>query len=365
VISNATRLLDPSNAWTWIVPLAGAAWLLALTLEVLPADAGIVRFASTLLLGGVVFAAVHHAEVIALRVGEPFGSVVLALSVTIIEVGLIVSIMLSATTGSETLARDTVYATVMIVLNGVVGICLVVGGARHREQTFRPDATATLLSVIGTLAVITIVLPNFTSAAAGPRYSQVQLLVVSLATIALQCVFLFVQTVRHREYFLVQAAGGTAETPSNRAAAASGLLLLAALACVVLLAKWLAPALEEAIGAARLPIALVGVAVAAVVLLPESISALRAARDNRLQTSLNLALGSATATIGLTVPIVGFVAIALDRPLVLGLGTEDMVLLVLTLFISTVTLATGRTTILQGAVHLVIFAVFVLLSFVP
>lgn len=364
---------DTIPLWSWLAPALAALLLLGLASGLLSAASPAVLALAAVLLGAAVFASVHHAEIIALRVGEPFGSIVLAVAVTVIEVALIVSIMLAAKAGSETLARDTVFATVMIVLNGIVGLCLLAGGARHHEQSFQTNAAAAALSVLGTLAVITLVLPNYTRAASGPYFSTSQLVFVSIVSIILYCVFLFVQTIRHRDYFLsdVSDANGAADGhtpaagPSNATALWSVALLSFALAAVVLLAKTLSPALESGIAAAGLPKAFIGVVIAVIVLLPESLAALGAARLNRLQTSLNLALGSAMATIGLTIPIVSAAALMLDQPLTLGVGAAETVLLLLTLFISTVTLATGRTTILQGAVHLVIFAVFMFLAAVP
>jgi Ca2+:H+ antiporter len=371
-MAHATHTVNALPAWSWALPLAALVLLAAKFGGIVPADATIVLVLAAVLLCAAVFASVHHAEVIALKVGEPFGSIVLAIAITVIEVALIVSIMLSAQAGSETLARDTVFATVMLVLNGIVGLCLVLGGARHHQQRFQTDAAAAALSVLGTLAIITLVLPNFTRGAQGPVFSPMEAICIGLASVALYGVFLFVQTIRHRDYFLVEeeGPGGPDDlddshladmAPSTRTALISLLLLVLSLAAVVLLAKALSPALERAIDAAGLPKATVGVVIAAIVLLPEGIAAARAAQINHLQVSLNLALGSAMATIGLTIPIVAGVALALGYNLVLGLGQWEMVLLVLTLFISTVTLATGRTTILQGAVHLVIFAVFMVL----
>lgn len=371
-LADVTRL----PAWTWVAPVAAAVLLAAKFSGVLAASAAPVLAIAALLLGAAVFASVHHAEIIALRVGEPYGSIVLALAVTVIESSLILSLMLAGAAGSEVLARDTVFATVMLVLTGIVGLCLVVGGMRHREQTFGTDAAAAALSVLGTLAVVTLVLPNFALGAVGPYYSAMQLLFVGVVSVSLYAVFLFVQTIRHREYFLDAAAAGTGDlvhdtphdtphaVPSNRITSASVALLALSLVGVVLLAKTLSPALERAIAIAGLPPAFSGVVIAAIVLMPESIAAVRSARANRLQSSLNLALGSALATIGLTIPIVGIAALWLEQPLALGIGAAETVLLLLTLFISTVTLATGRTTILQGAVHLVIFAVFMLLAIV-
>jgi Ca2+:H+ antiporter len=347
------------------VPFAVYGLLVAKAVGHFP-PSGLVIIPAALLLGAAVFASVHHAEMIALRASEPFGSIVLAVAVTIIEVALIVSIMLSAKEGSHVLARDTVYATVMLVLNGVVGLCLIIGGARHHEQSFDTNASASALSVLGTLAFITLVLPNYTRALPGPVYVDSQLIFVGTVSIILYGVFLFVQTIRHRDYFLSNdEADKSAHKPSRRTALISLGLLCVSLGGVVLLAKFLSPALERAIASAGLPRGFVGVVIAAIVLLPEGMAAVRAARKNQLQASLNLALGSAMATIGLTIPIVSFVALVLEQPMTLGLAPEETALLLLTLFISTVTLATGRTTILQGSVHFVIFAVFLFLSAVP
>jgi len=359
-------------AWTWIAPVAAAVLLAGKFAGLVPETAAWVLVLAAALLGAVVFAAVHHAEIIALRVGEPYGSIVLALAVTVIESSLILSLMIAGAAGSDVLARDTVFATVMIVLTGIVGLCLVLGGVRHREQAFGTDATAAALSVLATLAVVTLVLPNYVLTVPGPYFSKTQLLFVGAASIVLYAVFLFVQTVRHRSYFLdvtpvpIEPDGPTPPhpMPPNRVAIASLALLGLALVGVVLLAKMLSPTLERVIAAAGLPNAFLGVVIAAIVLLPEGIAAIRTARANRLQSSLNLALGSALATIGLTIPIVAIAALWLGQPLVLGLGPAETVLLLLTLFISAVSLATGRTTILQGAVHLVIFAMFLLLAIV-
>lgn len=365
------RAVDDIPILTWATPVAACLLLAGYFTELVPSTSVLSLIIATLLLGGSVFASVHHAEVVALRVGEPFGSIVLAISVTVIEVALIISLMLAAKAGSDILARDTVFATVMMVLNGIVGLCLVVGGARHGEQVFQTNASSTALSVIGTMAAITLVLPNYTLATPGPVYAPSQLIVVGAVSIILYCVFLFVQTIRHREYFLSAVDDAPEDShhhgpvPSARTTLISLALLGLSLVAVVLLAKVLSPSIENAVAAAHLPNSFVGVVIAAVVLLPEGMAAVRAARNNHLQTSLNLALGSAIATIGLTIPVIAIVSLVLGQRLTLGLGSEEIVLLTLTLFISTVTLATGRTTILQGTVHLVIFSVFMLLAAVP
>jgi Ca2+:H+ antiporter len=314
-----------------------------------------------------VFAAVYHAEVIAHRVGEPFGTLVLAVAVTIIEVALIVSIMLGVA-GKAGLARDTVFAAVMIVCNGVVGLCLLLGGVRHREQGFQLQGASAALAVLASLTVLTLVVPNVTTSVPGPTFNQPQLVFAGVVSLLLYGSFIFVQTVRHRDYFL-PVGGGSEEMhalpPSNNTALVSFGLLLVALIAIVGIAKALTPAVESVISWLMVPKAVVGITIAMLVLLPETVAALRAARSNRLQTSLNLALGSALASIGLTIPAVGFVAVLLGQRLELGLNSKDMVLLALTLFVGVITLGTGRTTVLQGIVHLVIFAAFLFLAVVP
>lgn len=352
--------------WSAVAPLAAIALLGLKYTGLVPATAWPFLLAATLLMGMAIFAAVHHAEVLAVKVGEPFGSVLLALAITVMEVAVILSVMASDTAGSEAVARDTVFAAIMIVLNGIVGICLVVGGIRHHEQGFRADGAAAILGVIATLAVLSLVLPNFTLTIPGPFYAPLQLLFVGMSSLVLYGTFLFVQTVRHRDYFLAVDANDDMTTrPGARVTLISALLLGISLVAVILLAKALTPAIEKAVRDAGLPVAFVGVVIAAVILLPEGVAALRAAMLNRMQTSLNAALGSALATIGLTIPAVAAASFLLDKRLVLGLGHESMVMLVLTLFISSLTLATGRTTILQGAIHLVIFGVFIVLAAVP
>jgi Ca2+:H+ antiporter len=357
------------NGWKNLVPPVAALILVGLEhAHILHADNTALFLVAAVLLLGAVFAAVHHAEMVALKVGEPMGSILLALAVTAIETSLIVAAMLGSETGDNSLARDTVYSAVSIVLNGVIGLCLLVGGARYREQGFRVHGTGSALSVLATLAILTLVLPNFTIARLGPQYSPTQLIFVGGLSLLLYAVFVFVQSVRHRDYFLVDSdddGGETHAPPSAGATAFSSVMLVVSLASVVLLAETLSPALERAIHSAGLPVSFLGVIIALLVLLPESVAAVVAARANKLQTSLNLSLGSAIASIGLTIPAVGAVSLYLGKELTLGLHQENMVILMLTLFVATLTLATGRATILQGAVHLVIFGVFLLFSAVP
>ena len=350
--------------WSWTAPVL--AWAVLIVVYLFGGKGIIVAVAGIALIA-TVLAAVYHAEVVAHRVGEPFGTIVLAFAVTVIEAALIVSMMLSPGLESASLARDTVFSAVMIVCNGIVGLCLLVGGARHREQGFQVTGASAALAVLAALTVLTLVLPNFTITTPGPQYSKAQLVYAGAASLVLYGSFIFVQTVRHRDYFLPleDQSGPDGASPSNRAALVGFVLLIVCLAAVVLLAKALTPALEAGIAWLQVPKSFAGVVIATLVLLPEGMAALKAAHANRLQTSLNLALGSALATIGLTIPVVAAVAIALNQPLALGLEPKEEILLALTLMLGVITLGTGRTTVLQGIVHLVIFATFLFLSIVP
>lgn len=351
--------------WTMLAPLL--AWLLYAGTGFF--SGGVYQSLLALALMAGVLAAVHHAEVVAHRVGEPFGTLVLAVAVTLIEVALIVSLMISGGPETTALARDTVFAAVMIILNGIVGVCLLVGGARHREQKFGLDGVSASLTTLAAITVLTLILPNYTVSIAGPVYKQSQLAFIAVVSLVLYGTFVVVQTVRHRDYFLPKNAADDehvhASPPSAKIATLSALLLVASLIAVVLLAKTLAPGVELAVTSMGAPDALVGVIIAAVVLLPEGLAALRAARNNRLQTSLNLALGSALASIGLTIPAVAIVSIASGLTLTLGIDLKSTVLLVLSLFVTVIALQTGRTTVLQGAVLLVIFAVYLFTTIVP
>jgi Ca2+:H+ antiporter len=315
-----------------------------------------------------VLTAVHHAEVVAHRTGEPYGTLILAIAVTVIEVALIVSLMLSGGDGKEVLARDTVFAAIMIVCNGVVGLCILLGGIRHHELAFRIEGTNPALSVLAALSTLTLVLPTFTISSPGPTYTTAQLAFAGLSSLVLYGTFVFIQTVRHRDYFLPAATSGEEEhasPPTGKEAFVSGVLLLISLVAVVGIAKTLSPSIEGALRGMGAPKSVVGVAIAMLVLLPESFAAIRAALANRLQTSFNLALGSALASIGLTIPTVALVAVVYALPLSLGIGAVGLVLLVLTMVVGILTLATGRTTVLQGVVHLVIFAAYIFLTIVP
>lgn len=353
----------------WVFPALAVLFYGAMTglgVTFVPSAGGIL-FALVLLviLFGTVFAAVHHAEVIAERIGEPYGTLLLTLAVTIIEVSLIATIMLGDKAVPE-LARDTVFAVVMIVCNGLVGTCILAGGLRYREQEFRPAGVNIYLSVLIVFATITLVLPNYTLTTPGPLYSQLQLGFVSVATIMLYAVFLYTQTVLHHDYFIVgHGADGGEGLTSKRLLALSVALLLISLLAVVLLAKKFSLVIDAGIAVVGAPEALAGVLLALLVLLPESVAALAAARQNDLQKSINLALGSSLATIGLTIPAVAVAAYVMDKPLELGLSSQKMILLGLTFLLSMLTFGTGRTNILFGMIHIVVFAVYIFMVFVP
>lgn len=352
---------------TIIVPLLALALILAESMlfdGLLPA--ALLPVAAVLLFA-TVFAAVHHADTVAHRIGEPLGSILLAIAVTVIEVSLIVSMLLGAPEGESAIARDTVFAAIMITLNGIVGLCLLSGGVRYHESGFQARAATSALAVLGTVAVLALILPNFTLAVAGPVYATPQLVFVAVVSLALYALFLYVQTVSHRSDFLDEVTPmRVAGPPPSRGVFLGGLVMLpVALLAVVLLAELLAHPVEIAVARAGLPNALVGVAIALVVLMPEGTAALKAARANRVQTSLNLALGSALASICLTIPTVAILSVLIGQTLILGLAAEHIVLLVLSLFVATLTLATGRTTVLHGGIHLVIFAAFVTLAAIP
>lgn len=352
--------------WSLVVPLLA----LAAIFSGLPSYGLAGSGASALALIGCVLSAVHHAEVVAHKVGEPFGTLVLALAVTVIEVSLIVSLMLTGSGDTSALARDTVFAAIMIILNGIVGVCLLSGGVRHHEQQFVLRGVSAALCVLSAMAILSLVLPNFTSSAAGPVYSPSQLAFTAVISLILYGTFVLVQTVRHRDYFLPAGDGDLpdevhAAPPTGTQTWVAFSALIVALVGVVLLAKQLSPTLEAAVVGAGMPLAVVGVMIAALVLAPESLAAVKAARRNRLQTSLNLALGSALATIGLTIPTVAVVSLTMGWNLSLGIDAKAITLLGLSLIVSTLSLGTGRTTVLQGIVHLVIFFAYLFTTIVP
>jgi Ca2+:H+ antiporter len=352
--------------WALLIPVAAIALLGAAL--VLPVGAALAIVCAGGLVAAVV-AAVHHAEVVAHRVGEPFGTLVLAIAITIIEVALIVSMMLAGGPNTSTLPRETIFAAIMIICNGVVGLCLLLGSLRHHEQSFHIEGANTALATVIALSTLSLVLPTFTTSSVGSTYTVAQLAFASMASLVLWGAFVFVQTVRHRDYFLpVQNAADEelhAAPPSTRLAWASFGMLMVTLVAVVGLAKVLSPSIEATVAAAGAPKTVIGIAIAMLVLLPETWAAARAARANRIQTSLNLAFGSALASIGLTIPAVALASLLIGMPLALGLQAKDLVLLVLTFVVASITLVSGRTHVMQGVVHLVIFAAFLFLAFVP
>jgi Ca2+:H+ antiporter len=352
--------------WTWLIPLLSLGLLVAALLAGVGPLIGVLCGAA---LVAAVIVAVHHAEVVAHRVGEPFGTLILALAVTAIETALILSMMIAGGADMAVLPRDSIYAAVMIICNGVVGICILVGSVAHREQTFRVEGAGVGIGALIVMSTLTLVLPVFTTSTPGGTYTTSQLAFVAVTSAALWSIFIFIQTVRHRDYFIPMTNAADpevhAEPPTSRQARISFGLLLLSLVTVVGLAKKLSPAIEHAVEVANAPRAVVGIVIAGLVLLPETLAAVRAARANRLQSSMNLAIGSALACIGLTVPVVVLASIAFRLPLVLGLEPKDIALLALTFLVSAFTLGTGRTYVLQGAVHLVMFAAFLVLKFVP
>jgi Ca2+:H+ antiporter len=367
-----TQLSSPAAAahnppWTWLTPLGSVMILLLYVLA--PSLPLLVPLLCIGLIASVV-SAVHHAEVIALKVGEPFGTLVLALSVTIIEVALIVSMMLSGGDNTMGLARDTIFAAVMIILNGILGCSLLAGGRKNGVQQFNLEGVTDALCTTTVIVVIALVLPNFMTSSTGPTYTPPQLIFVAIATLVLFAAFTYFQTVSQREYFLPIRVEGVEEEmavapPSTRITMMSVGLLLLSLVAVVLSAKAISPALEALLGRWGAPAATLGIIIAAIVLLPEFGASMRAARANRLQSSLNLAIGSAIASVGLTIPAVAILALFMGWPLELGLDGKSIALLMLSLFVAALSLRTGNTTAQPGIVHLVLFAVYLFFSFVP
>ena len=363
---STTRLL---LSWRNFVPvlavlILGVAWGRELT--------GAFVAVIGVLLAAAVLAAVHHAEVVAHRVGEPYGSLVLAVAVTVIEVALIVTLMVAGSGSAETLARDTVFAAVIITCNGIVGLSVLVGARRTSTVSFNAEGAGASLATVATLSALGLVLPSFTTSTPGPQFSPPQLAFAAVTAFALYGLFVALQSGRHRDYFLPVSPSGApldpdehAAPPTSRAAWISLVLLLLALVAVVGNAKLVSPTIEGAVHAAGLPVSVVGVTIALLVLLPETIAALRAAQRNRIQISLNLAFGSAMASIGLTIPTIAIASLWLPVPLHLGLDPMQIVLLSLTFLVAVLTVVPGRATLLQSGVHLALLAAYFFLAFVP
>ncbi len=361
-----TRL---ARSWPVAVPVAA---VLALVLTWGRHPGPVVVGLVALVLAGAVLAAVQHAELIAHRLGEPFGSLVLAVAVTVIEVALIVTLMVSGGPKTASLARDTVFAAVMITTTGIVGLSLLAGARRFGVSNFNPEGTGAALASVVSVTTISLVLPTFTSSAQGPRFSSGQLAFAAVASLSVYGLFVLTQTVRHRDFFLPVTASGEiappevhAAPPTARQAWSSLGLLILALVAVVGLAKVESPSIEAGVKAVGFPPSFVGVVIALLVLLPETLAAFRAAVRDRVQISLNLSYGSAMASIGLTIPAIAVASIWLDGPLLLGLGSVQIALLALTVVVSILTVVPGRATRLQGAIHLVLFAAFLFLSVSP
>jgi Ca2+:H+ antiporter len=348
--------------WTIIIPIL--AWILFFSGYI--NESGIVQIIASILLILSVMSAVHHSEIIAHKVGEPYGTIILAIAITVIEVSIIISLMVSGGEEAVSLARDTVYSATMLILNGIVGLCLFIGGLKHHEQEFsKHSVTIALVSLIS-IVVFTLVIPTFTESVKGAYYSTPQLIFASITCIVIYFFFLLAQTSRHREYFL----SGTNETDdaviiSNRNLIISLVFLLLSLGIVVLLAKTLSPTIESIIISYHLPVTLVGVIIAMIILLPEGVAAIIAARSNKLQTSLNLSLGSALASIGLTIPSVALVCFMNDMQIVLGLDIKSIILLGLSVFTVMLSLSSGRTNIVYGVVLLVNLFAFIFLIIYP
>ena len=354
------------SLWAYVVPVVSV--VLMIVVLIVPMSNTLAIISAPALIGAVI-AAVHHAEVIAHRIGEPYGTLVLSISITIIEVALILTIMLAEGPEKATLARDTIFSVIMITCNGLVGLSLLIGALRHREQAFHVVGTNASLATLIALSALTLVLPMFTTSSPGPTYTSSQLIFAAIASLALWGTFVFVQAIRHRNYFLPvgENAGEDVHAPppsAKRALASFGMLLISLLA-VVGLADLMSPKIESAVVAAGAPKEVLSIVIAMLTLLPECWAAVRAALADRLQTSLNLSLGSALASIGLTIPTIALSSILMGTTIVLGLAPKELALLVLTFVVASVTLVAGRTHMLQGVVHLVIFGAFVFFALVP
>ena len=329
-------------------------------------DSALFQITASLLLIFSVMSAVHHSEIIAHRVGEPYGTIILAVAVTIIEVSIIISLMVTGGEEAASLARDTVFSATMLILNGIVGLCLFIGGLKFHEQNFsKHSATIALVSLVS-IVILTLVFPSFTTSVKGPYYSKPQLIFVSISCLVIYSVFLLAQTRRHRAYFLSKNEDEPdPQVVSKGMLVISLVFLLVSLGIVVVLAKTLSPTIEQIVVSYHLPKTLVGIIIAAVILLPEGIAAIVAAQNNRLQTSLNLALGSALASIGLTIPCVAIVSTIFNMPALLGLDIKSIILLGLSVFIVMLSLASGRTNIVYGVVLLVNMLAFIFLAIYP
>lgn len=354
--------------WTTSIPILASILYVSGLLD----DNALFQAIAGVLLILCVMTAVHHSEIIAHRVGEPFGTIILAVSVTIIEVSIIISLM---TTGGEeyaSFARDTVYAAVMLILNGIVGLSLFVGSRKFHTQTFSFHSVKIALVSLVSIVAFTMILPTFTNSQAGPFYSKAQLIFEIFACLVIYSAFISAQTKRHREYFLseqpekkLNISEENKHTISNTSLIISLIFLLISLSIVVLLAKSLSHPIEDLLVSQGLPKSLAGIIIAFVILLPEGIAAISAALNNRLQTSLNLALGSALASIGLTIPAVSVASYLYGFPLVLGLGILPIILLVISIFTVMLSLIGGKSNFVYGVVLIVNQAAYIFLTINP
>ncbi len=378
LFKNVTTILT----WPIIAPVAACLILVGSQVGIGKSLGNVYLLIMSVGLIGAVLAAVHHAEVVAHKLGEPFGTLLLAVAITVIEVALIISLMLTGGAETAALARDTVFAAVMIIVSGIVGLCMLIGGVLYKEQSFKLHGANAALTTLAAIIVLTLILPNYTTTSVGPVYSGSQLAFIAIVSLVLYCTFVFVQVIRHRNYFLdandnnddiptkhTQSKSVNSASNSNKVAKKtawiSTALLLVCLVAVVLLAKSLAPDIEAVVALIGAPHQLVGVIIASIVLLPEGLAAVRAARKNMFQTSLNLALGSALASIGLTIPAVAILSLITGWTLILGIDMKSTVLLLLALFVSSLSFVTGRTNVLQGVILLVIFAVYLFTTVIP
>jgi Ca2+:H+ antiporter len=314
---------------------------------------------------GSVLSAVRHADNLAERLGEPFGTLVLTISITSIEVVSISTIMLEGA-NNPTLVRDTLFAVVMIILGGMVGLSLLLGALRHQEQSHNLQGSNAYLGVIVPLAVLTLVMPNFTLTTPGPLFSSAQEIGLAILCLGLYGIFLALQTGRHRGFFTLgeETEDEHPHHPkSGDSTLKSALLLIAYLACIVFLVHQLSLPIDYAIETLSAPVALGGLVLAVLVATPEAIGAIKAARENRLQRSVNIFLGSVLSTIGLTVPTMLAISWLIGRNIILGVEHTSLVLLLLTLAVSVITFSSGRTNLLQGAVHVVLFLAYLMLIF--
>ena len=360
------------SEYPFFIGLATAAIFLALGSEVLEnvAHPYVLGAIFVWLLGAVLWSAVsvvRHADCLAVKCGEPYGTLILTLSAISIEVVMISAAMLHGA-NNPTLARDMMFAVIMIALNGLIGLSLLLGGLRHHEQNYNLQGASAYLNTIMVLAVLGLVLPNFTTSLSGPRFSTVQEVFLATTSIGLYAIFLLIQTTRHSEYFMESKSAALAlghhRGPMHSTVYHAVMLILYLLVVVVLAEKFAIP-LDNSIERFGMPQAFGGAIVAGLVLAPEALSGINAARKNQLQRSVNILHGSVLASIGLTIPAVLTIGMISKRSVTLGIEGGNLPLLLLTLAVSVVTFTSGKTNVLQGCIHLLLFAVFLLLIFCP